>query len=105
METNGEKYELVYLSEASEEYQKLDGTEKIFVDKGLQRIMILGMQAGQPLPGSLIKCHKLKNKRMGLRIVFRQENREIMIIQIIAIGKRADKKVYQDAVRRLDKLR
>ncbi len=40
---------------------------------------------------------------MGLRIIFGKAANSIEIIDIIAIGKRADNEVYNDAVRRLNK--
>lgn len=98
-------YAITYLEEARNDYQKLDGSQKVFVDKGLNRIRKFGMQAGQPLAGSLINCRKLKNKRMGLRIVFGQADQEIQIIQIQAIGRRADKAVYRDAAQRLSQFK
>ncbi len=100
-----ETYAIVYLAEARNDYQKLDGSQKVFVDKGLNRIRKLGMQAGQPLAGSLINCRKLKNQRMGLRIVFRQADQGIQIIQILPIGKREDKAVYRDAAQRLSQFK
>jgi len=42
---------------------------------------------------------------MGLRIVFGQADQEIQIIQIQAIGRRADKAVYRDAAQRLSQVK
>lgn len=99
---SGENYQLIYQKKAWDEYQKLDGSQKIFVDKGLQRIKLFGMLTGQPLSDGLINCRKLKNRRMGLRIIFRQDNQKVEVIQILAIGKRSDKQVYRDAEQRLN---
>lgn len=96
-------YQLQFFEQAKEEYDKLDGAQLIFVDKGLQRIRFLGMQAGAPLHGQLEGCNKLKNKKMGLRIVFTQKDQKIQIIQIVAIGKRRRNEVYENTLRRLDK--
>ena len=60
------------------------------------------MQAGQALHGSLSECRKLKNKKMGLRIVFREANGKIEVIQIVAIGKRDKKEVYTIAENRIN---
>ena len=62
-----------YFPEAKEEYDYLEGNELTFVDKGLNRIRALGMQASQPLHGNLVGCRKLKNRKMSLRIVFAQD--------------------------------
>lgn len=61
------------------------------------------MQAGQPLYGKLINCRKLKNKKLGLRIVFRQDKNYIRIINIVTIGERRRNKVYKEAEKRLEK--
>lgn len=98
---NDTLFEINYWDEAKKEYQHLDGSQKVFVDKAIDRIKIRGMQAGASLHGDLHNCRKMKNKRMGLRIVFTQENNKINIISIIAIGKRSDKEVYRNAESRL----
>lgn len=96
-------YKLEYFEVAMKEYQNLDGSQRVFVDKGLKRIAVLGMHAGTPLHGALEGCNKLKNKKMGLRIVFKQKNNQIRIIQIVAIGQRRRNKVYNDSLLRLKK--
>jgi len=88
-------YSIEFIDKAQIEYNNLDGSQKVFVDKGLERIKILGTSAGQSLSGELNKCRKLKNKPLGLRIIFTQTNQKIRIIKIIAIGQREDKKVYK----------
>lgn len=95
-------YKLEFLPEAKKEKDKLEGSVLVFVEKGLNRIKVLGMQAGQPLHGKLAGCHKLKNKRLGLRIVFRSSPNGIEIIQIVAIGKRDKLTVYRDAEKRIN---
>lgn len=96
------RYKLEFLAQAKEDYDKLGGAQLIFVDKGLNRIRFLGMTAGAPLHGPLESCHKLKNRKMGLRIVFTQREQKIQIIQIIAIGKRRRNEVYDQAFLRLE---
>lgn len=44
---------------------------------------------------------KLNNRKMYLRIIFRQNKHKIQIIQIIAIGKRRRNEVYKNALDRL----
>jgi mRNA interferase RelE/StbE len=83
------------------DYDNLDGSEKIFVDKGLAKIKVFGMNAGAALHGDLSACRKLKNKKLGLRIIFRESPKGVEIIQIVAIGKREDLKVYKSATDRL----
>gem|GEM_PF-613462 len=83
------------------DYDSLDGSQLVFVNKALDRIRLLGMQAGSPLEGNLIGCRKLKHRKLGLRVVFRQSDKGIQIIQIVAIGSRSDATVYRQAKSRL----
>ncbi|MDT6980685.1 addiction module toxin RelE [Levilactobacillus zymae] len=102
--TENQYYQIQYLASAKGDYDHLDGSQKILIDKALNRIRLRGMQAGQPLRGALAGFNKLKHKRAGLRIIFTQENQQIKIIEIVAIGKREDKKVYHLAEQRIKKL-
>jgi len=94
-------YQLRLNKYAEAEFKELDGTQKIFVQKGFQRIQVIGMQAGEALHGKLAGCRKLKNKKAGLRIVFREFQGHMEIIEIVAIGKRDKSEVYRNAELRL----
>jgi mRNA interferase RelE/StbE len=97
-------YVLNWFDKAKEDYFKLDGEQIIFVDKALDRIKIIGMKAGEKLHGKLCNCRKLKNRKKGLRIVFKEGNsdKDVDIIDIVVIGKRSDNEVYNEAEKRLD---
>lgn len=96
-------YKLEYFEKAKEDYEKLDGSQKKIIDKGLDKIKQLGKLAGAPLKGKLCKCRKIKNRKHGLRIVFRpvEDSNEVEIMQIIVIGKRDQSSVYSNAEKRL----
>ena len=94
-------YQLEWTQYSKEDYEQLDGSQKIFVNKALDRIKLRGMEAGQSLHGDLAQCNKLKNKKMGLRIIFREVEGTIQVIQIVAIGKRDKEKIYKMAEERL----
>lgn len=94
-------YQLEWTQYSKEDYEQLDGSQKIFVNKALDRIQLRGMDAGQALHGNLANCNKLKNKKMGLRIIFREAQGTIEVIQIVAIGKRDKEKIYKMAEERL----
>ena len=94
-------FELEWTEYSRQDYDSLDGSEKVFVDKALDRIQAKGMEAGQPLYGELSGCRKLKHRKMDLRVVFRQSAKGIEIIQIVAIGKRRDSAVYNAVYKRL----
>ena len=72
------------------------------VAKDLDRIKLRGMAASQPLHGSLAQCNKLKNNKMGLRVIFREVHGKVEVIQIVVIGKRDKKTVYKIAENRLN---
>lgn len=67
----------------------------------ISRIEKRGMWAGEPLSGELAGCNKIKHRKTGLRIVFRQVGESIEIIEIVAIGKREGSRVYRDAAARI----
>lgn len=85
-----------------QDYDNLDGSQKKLVDKSFKKIELQGMQAGEWLRGSLSSCKKIKHKRAGLRVVFKESDDGIEIIDIITIGKRSDKEVYKMAKKRLN---
>ena len=95
-----------FLKEAQEDYDALDGSQKKWVEAAVERLKVRGGEIGEPLHKSptddLRGCKKLKNKSLGLRIVFRVISPgECEIIEIIVIGKRSDSEVYHMAGKRL----
>jgi mRNA interferase RelE/StbE len=95
------RYKLEWTELSKRDYDSLDGSEKVVVDKGLTRIRMFGMEAGTPLSGSLSSCRKIKQRKRGLRIVFRRSETGIEIIEIVAIGRREDFDVYIKSGKRL----
>ena len=95
-------YQIEWTEYSKNDYTKLDGSQKIFVDKALNRIKLRGMSAGQPLHGSLALCNKLNNKKMGLRVIFREVQGKVEVVQIVVIGKRDNETVYKVAENRLN---
>ncbi|AQU80848.1 addiction module toxin RelE [Planococcus faecalis] len=88
-------YQLEWTQYSTEDYEQLDGSQKIFVHKALDRIKLRGVEAGQSLHGNLAQCNKLKTKKMGLRIILSEAEATIQIIQIVAIGKRDKEKIIK----------
>ena len=95
-------YKIQWTKNSKKDYEDLDGSQRIFVDKALNRIRKNGMEAGHPLRGDLKQCNKLKHKKMGLRIIFREVKGRLQVIQIVVIGKRDNDGVYKTAKKRLD---
>ena len=94
-------YQIQWTEYSKDDYEKLDGSQKVFVDKALDRIKLRGMKAGHPLRGNLAGCNRLKNNRMGLRVIFREIEGKVEVIQIVVIGKRGNNEVYNIASTRL----
>jgi len=94
-------FEPKFTDDSRADYLGLDHSQQIQVNKSLIRIEQVGMLAGQALHGKLSDCRRLKHKRLGLRVIFRQGASAIEIIEIVVIGKREDEQAYDVAVRRL----
>lgn len=90
-------YKIEWTAYSKEDYEKLDGSQKVFVDKALDRIRICGMDAGSPLRGNLAGCNELKNNSQGLRVIFRRDKDKVHVIQIVVIGKRNNNHIYNIA--------
>lgn len=104
MMDGNKEYSLNFWEEAKRDYKKLDGSQLVFVKKGLKRIKSQGLLCGEPLHGALEGYRKLKNRKMGLRIVFGQnpQTKQIEVIAIVAIGKRENLEIYNTAVNRIN---
>lgn len=94
-------FKIVFTESSKKDFNQLDGSQKLQIRKSLLKLEEQGMQAGQELHGKLSDCRKLKHKKLGLRVVFKQSDFGIEIIEIIVIGKRSDNEVYETAEKRL----
>jgi len=95
------KYEVEFTFEASNDYDKLDGSAKLHVMKSVAKLEKIGMEAGEALHGKLSDCRKLKHRKLGIRVVFKENEHSIEIIEIIVIGKREKAEVYLEVEKRL----
>ena len=99
-----------YLPEALDDLRRLDGSVRLCVLKALDKIAAnprpssgsepgygkpLGSKGGTDLTGLL----KAKLKRDGVRIVYKLEERDGVML-VIVIGMRTDDEVYREAARR-----
>lgn len=94
-------YQIKYTHASKIDYEKLDNSQKLQVRKSLKKLENFGFSAGQPLKGKLSDCKKLKHRKLGLRVIFKQSDLGIEIIEIVVIGKRDAKEVYKEAEKRL----
>ena len=95
------RYKPVFTEFSQIDYNNLDGSQKKHILKSLIKIEQNGMNIGKALHGKLWDCRRLKHKRLGLRVVFRQSDVGIEIIEIVIVGKREDDEVYTTAEKRL----
>ena len=100
------RFGVTFLIEAEQEYHNLDGSIKPQVKKALVKLSHSGDTLGEALHNNafnkLAGCRKVKLRKAGIRIVYRiSPDQTVNILQIIAIGKRADHEVYEDADQRL----
>jgi len=97
-------FQIAYTEFSRKDFNKLDHSQQIQIRKSLSKIEESGMETGQPLHGKLWDCRKLKHKKLGLRVVFRQSDSGIEIIEIVAVGKREDSEIYDIATERLGRI-
>ena len=97
-------YKPIFTKLSKLDYDNLDGSQKKQVLKSLIKIENHGMNAGKALHGNLYDCRRLKHNKLGLRVIFKQSPIGIEIIEIVAIGKREDKEVYEIAAERLGRI-
>lgn len=97
------KQEVVFTDLSKRDFERLDNSQRKQVLKSLKRIEDQGMKAGQALRGKLSDCRKMKHKRLGLRVIFKESEFGVEIIEIVVIGKREDSEVYRIAEKRLNR--
>ena len=99
---NVERFKVGFISRAAQkEYDSLDGSVRVMVDKGLLRLALRADEIGKPLSGALAGCKELKFRANGIRLIYRIRNKNIEIVQVIAIGPRSNGKVFEIAARRI----
>ena len=106
-------WNVLFLKEATEDFNRLDGSQQKIVSKALLRVSQNPLPAneggyGKPLgnhtPSNLSGLLKIKLRAHGLRIVYRLVHVNHQMLVII-IGIRADGQVYSKAQARMDELR
>ncbi len=96
-------YSVVLTAAAAEDFRQLDGSLKEPVAKQLRKLETdprlgehLGNRAGLDLTG----YYKLYAAKKSIRIVYQILDQAILV-EVVAIGKREDLAVYQEALKRL----
>lgn len=96
------EYELKFHPEALKEFCALDGSVKSLVKKQLDKLKtspFLGLELGNKNGYDLTGYRKMYACKKQVRIVY-QVFEKVLLINIIAIGKREDMEVYKTASER-----
>ena len=95
-------YELHFHPLAFKEWKKLaKGIQEQF-KKGLKSRLENPHVPSASLSGNLKNCYKIKLRQSGYRLVY-HVNEKQLIVTVIAVGKRENNEVYEDAGKRKDK--
>ena len=93
-------YELAFDPRALKEWQKLGVTVREQFKKKLEDVLKRPRNPSAKLR-DLPDCYKIKLRTQGYRLVYQVNDKELLV-WVIAIGKRENSAVYEDATKRLD---
>jgi mRNA interferase RelE/StbE len=105
-------WNVIYLPEARDDLSKLDGSQRILVQKAIKKVSknpLPNIEGGygKPLGNknnvNLTGLLKIKLRSAGIRVVYQLERTERGMF-IVVIGVREDDEVYQEAEKRVIKL-
>ncbi len=97
------RYKIVVKREVEDDLKKLTKAQKILVFKQFKKLESspqLGVQLGNRAGFDLSGLRKLYVDKKKIRIVYRIYEEQI-VVEVIAVGKREDMKVYAEANRRV----
>lgn len=94
-------YRLRFHEEALDEWQKLDNSVKQLLKKKLRERLNHPEVENSRLHGNLQNCYKIKLAKAGVRLVYRVEAKE-MVVLVLAVGRRDLKVAYKKAAQRLN---
>ncbi|WOF42865.1 type II toxin-antitoxin system RelE/ParE family toxin [Sphingopyxis indica] len=92
-------YKLEFFEDAKKEWDRLDSTIRSQFRKKLQQRLEHPHVASVRLHG-LAHCYKIKLRSAGYRLIYQVED-DILIVAVVAIGKRERDEAYKAAARRL----
>lgn len=96
-------YKIKFHPEALKKFCQLDGSVKVLVKKQLEKLqksLLLGEELGNKNGYDLTDYRKMYVNKKQIRIVYSIKE-EILLINIISIGKREDMAVYANASKRV----
>ena len=92
-------YELIFKTEALDEWKKLDNSIKIQRKKVLAKRLESSRVESAKL-SSMQDCYKIKLRTTGYRLVYHVKDQTITVT-VIAVGRRDKNSVYENAIKRL----
>ena len=92
-------YKLKFREEAKKEWEALDSTIQSLFAKKLKKILQNPHIPNSKLSG-MPDCYKIKLRASGFRLVYQVKD-SVLIVIVVAVGKRERSKVYNEAKRRL----
>ncbi|ENN8378992.1 type II toxin-antitoxin system RelE/ParE family toxin [Providencia rettgeri] len=92
-------YEIEFYKEAFDEWHQLDTSIRSQLKKKLEKLIENPHRPANRLRG-LEGCYKIKLRAAGVRLVYKVEDCELVIL-VIAIGKRDKNAVYDSSRERL----
>ncbi len=92
-------YKLEFKKSALKEWQKLGATVKTLFKKKLAEVLENPRIPSAQLAGAK-DLYKIKLKQAGYRLVY-EVNDQVVVVTVIAVGKREHGKVYSSALKRL----
>ena len=92
-------YQLQFDKDALKEWATLDGTVKTTLKKLLLKRLERPHMPGDALHRELKGFYKIKLRKQGYRLVYAVKD-EVLVVLVVAIGKRENDEVYKEAVKR-----
>ncbi|WP_037588242.1 type II toxin-antitoxin system RelE family toxin [Stenoxybacter acetivorans] len=92
-------YELAFIEPALAEWKKLDGSIRTQFKKKLAERLTNPHIPSAALHG-MSDCYKIKLRKVGYRLIYQVDD-NVVVVTVIAVGKRDKNKAYTQADKRL----
>ena len=92
-------YQLQFDEDARKEWATLDGSVKTTLKKLLLRRLEQPHVPGDALHRELKGYYKIKLRKAGYRLIYAVKD-DVLVVLVVAVGKRENDEVYKDAVKR-----
>jgi mRNA interferase RelE/StbE len=90
-------YELVFYSEALEQWNKLDNSVRLQFKKKLAKLLVAPFHDKPELTNELRGSYKIKLRKLGYRLVYQIDEFQKQLI-VVTVGPRDGKQVYLAAL-------